>query len=114
MNSDAYVLLWLGCSKAGLVYVPVNFHLTGGELLYILDQSGSRALFYDSQLGANVEEVRDEAGAKIHGTLYDGDELDVVSVAQTTPRSLTWIWTRKTWRRYCTRRGRPRPPRAPR
>jgi fatty-acyl-CoA synthase len=69
MNSDAYVLLWLGCLRAGLVHVPVNFHLTGGDLLYILDQSGSRALFYDVQLEANVEEVRDVVGATIRGTL---------------------------------------------
>ncbi len=30
-NSDAYVLLWLGSSKAGLVHVPVNFALSGAE-----------------------------------------------------------------------------------
>ena len=29
MNSDGYVLLWLGCLRAGLVHVPVNFHLAG-------------------------------------------------------------------------------------
>jgi fatty-acyl-CoA synthase len=82
MNSDAYVLLWLGCSRAGLIHVPVNFHLAGEELLYILDQSGSKALFYDPGFEANVEEVWDEAQAEIRGTLYDGDELDVVSVAR--------------------------------
>jgi fatty-acyl-CoA synthase len=81
MNSDAYVLLWLGCLRAGLIHVPVNFHLSGDELLYVLNQSGSKALFCDLQLGANVDEVRDEVGAPIRGTLYDGDELDVVSVA---------------------------------
>ena len=81
MNSDAYVLLWLGCVRAGLIHVPVNFHLAGDELLYILNQSGSKALFYDPQFEANVEEVRAEAGATIHGTLYDGDDLDVVSLA---------------------------------
>jgi fatty-acyl-CoA synthase len=37
MNSDSYVLLWLGCSRAGLIHVPVNFHLAGDELLYILN-----------------------------------------------------------------------------
>jgi fatty-acyl-CoA synthase len=37
MNSDGYVLLWLGCLRAGLVHVPVNFHLAGDELLYILN-----------------------------------------------------------------------------
>jgi fatty-acyl-CoA synthase len=82
MNSDAYVLLWLGCAKVGLIHVPVNFHLAGEELLYILNQSGSKALFYDSGFEANVEEVRDEAEATIHGTLYEGDDLDVVSLAR--------------------------------
>jgi fatty-acyl-CoA synthase len=82
MNSDAYVLLWLGCSRAGLIHVPVNFHLAGDELLYILNQSGSKALFHDPGFEANVEEVRDEAEAEIHGTLYDGDGLDVVGLAR--------------------------------
>jgi fatty-acyl-CoA synthase len=82
MNSDAYVLLWLGCVRAGLIHVPVNFHLAGEELLYILNQSGSKALFHDPGFEEHVEEVRDEAEATIHGTLYEGDELDVVSLAQ--------------------------------
>ena len=82
VNSDAYVLLWLGCVRAGLVHVSVNFHLTGDELLYILNQSGLKALFYDPQFQANVEEVRDEAGATIYGILRDRDDFDVVSVAR--------------------------------
>ncbi len=82
MNSDAYALLWLGCVRAGLVHVPVNFHLTGDELLYILNQSGSKALFYDPQFEANVEGVRGEAETTIHGTLRDGDGFDVVSLAR--------------------------------
>src|SRR3954453_10200379 len=44
-NSDAYALLWLGCARAGLVHVPVNYNLVGGELSYIIVQSGSTALF---------------------------------------------------------------------
>jgi fatty-acyl-CoA synthase len=82
VNSDAYVLLWLGCVRAGLVHVPVNFHLTGDELLYILNQSGSKALFYDPQFEANVEKVRDEAEVTIYGMLRDGDDFDVVSLAR--------------------------------
>src|SRR3954464_15986961 len=31
-NSDAYLLLYLGCAPAGLVLVPVNYNLVGGEL----------------------------------------------------------------------------------
>ncbi|MDB4945126.1 MAG: Acetoacetyl-CoA synthetase [Labilithrix sp.] len=49
-NSDAYVLLWLGAVKAGLVHVPVNYALTGAELGYILQQSGARAVFCDASL----------------------------------------------------------------
>ena len=81
-NSDAYVLLWLGCVRAGLIHVPVNFALAGDELLYILNQSGSGALFYDPALGENVNAVRDRAGATIHGTLRDGEGFDVLRVAR--------------------------------
>ena len=54
-NSDAYVLLWLGTVKAGLIHVPVNFALTGRELAYILGQSGARAVFADGALRPAVE-----------------------------------------------------------
>lgn len=82
MNSDAYVLLWLGCTRAGMVHVPINFALTGDELLYVLNQSGSKALFYDPALEENVKDVRDGAGTTIHGTLHGGDEFDVLKLAQ--------------------------------
>ena len=49
-NSDAFVLLWLGVVKAGLVHVPVNYALTGRELAYIVKQSGARAVFADDAL----------------------------------------------------------------
>ena len=82
MNSDAYVLLWLGCARAGLVHVPINFALTGDELLYILNQSGSKALFYDTALREKVEDVRGGAGAEVYGTLYGGDEFDLMGLAR--------------------------------
>ena len=28
-NSDAYVVLWLACARAGLIHVPINYALTG-------------------------------------------------------------------------------------
>ena len=43
-NSDAYVLLWLGCVRAGLIHVPVNYALVRDELAYICNQSGAAAL----------------------------------------------------------------------
>ncbi len=53
-NSDAYVLLWLGAARAGLIHVPVNYALTGPELAHILRQSGTRAVFADDSLADEV------------------------------------------------------------
>jgi len=53
-NSDAYLLAFLGCARAGLVHVPVNYALTGHELAYLLAQSGSRVVLVDPELRAGV------------------------------------------------------------
>lgn len=57
-NSDAYLLAWLGCVRAGLVHVPANYALTAIELRYIVEQSGARALLADTALRAAVDEMR--------------------------------------------------------
>lgn len=79
-NSDAYILLWLGCLRAGLVHVPINYALTAGELRYILDQSGAKALFHDADLRGTVDAVRGDAGVAHYGTIRGADE-DILSTA---------------------------------
>lgn len=81
-NSDAYVIAWLACTRAGLVHVPVNYALAGEELLYILDQSGSKALLYDAALAEAVEAVRGRAGVGMMGTLHGGDGFDLLEAAR--------------------------------
>ncbi|SMY04104.1 fatty-acyl-CoA synthase [Brevibacterium sp. 239c] len=49
-NSDLYLLLYLGCARAGLIHVPVNYQLKNDELDYILDNSGARLVFADADL----------------------------------------------------------------
>ncbi|MFE1774828.1 acyl-CoA synthetase [Streptomyces sp. NPDC059008] len=49
-NSDAYLIGFLACARAGLVHVPVNHGLTGEDLRYILDQSGSALVLTDAAL----------------------------------------------------------------
>lgn len=44
-NSDAVALLALGASRAGLIFVPVNWRLAAAEVSLILADSGSRLLF---------------------------------------------------------------------
>src|SRR3954471_18309092 len=72
-NSDAYLLLYLGCARAGLVHVPVNYNLVGGELSYITRQSGATALFADPTLMGAAEAISDDLGdVRRIGTLRDG------------------------------------------
>src|SRR3954454_2892518 len=81
-NSDAYLLLYLGCARAGLVHVPVNYNLVGGELSYIIAQSGSTALFADPALQPAIDAVAGDLPAVTHrGTLRDGADgrIDVLS-----------------------------------
>lgn len=49
-NSDAYVIGFLACARAGLVHVPVNYALTGEELRYLVGQSGAAAVLVDPGL----------------------------------------------------------------
>ncbi|MGW2845891.1 AMP-binding protein, partial [Streptomyces sp. NPDC001274] len=53
-NSDAYLIGFLGCARAGLVHVPVNQNLTGGDLAYLLEQSGSTLVLTDPDLTGRV------------------------------------------------------------
>lgn len=82
-NSDAYVILMLGCVRAGLVHVPINFGLTGDELRYVLAQSGAAAVFHDRPGRDEIAAVLPELGIRRVGTLGDGDDWDVLALATT-------------------------------
>ncbi|MFJ3903838.1 fatty acyl-CoA synthetase [Streptomyces sp. NPDC090025] len=53
-NSDAYLIAFLACARADLVHVPVNHHLTGDDLDYLLRQSGSALVLADPALADRV------------------------------------------------------------
>ena len=67
-NSDAYLMLYLGCARAGLVHVPVNFNARGDELAYLLTQSEPRAAFIDPSLTDAVDAVADRLAGVALGT----------------------------------------------
>lgn len=81
-NSDAYVLLWLGCVRAGLIHVPINYALLDAELRYIVEQSGARALFCDPDMAGHVQALGPTLGGITQGTLFGGQDLDVLAWAQ--------------------------------
>ncbi|WP_406129358.1 acyl-CoA synthetase [Streptomyces canus] len=83
-NSDAYLIAFLACARAGLVHVPVNQNLTGDDLAYIVGQSGSTLVLADPDLAGRLPEgvptvpLRD-AGSSLLARLataspYDGPE----------------------------------------
>ncbi|MFD7388226.1 acyl-CoA synthetase [Streptomyces sp. NPDC059852] len=55
-NSDAYLIGFLACARAGLVHVPVNQNLTGEDLAYLVHQSGSALVLADPGLAARLPE----------------------------------------------------------
>jgi fatty-acyl-CoA synthase len=53
-NSDAYLIAFLACARAGLVHVPVNQNLTGDDLAYLVGQSGSSLVLADPALAGRL------------------------------------------------------------
>jgi fatty-acyl-CoA synthase len=83
-NSDAYLIGFLACARAGLVHVPVNQNLTGDDLAYVVGQSGSALVLTDPDLAGRLPDgvralpLRD-AGDSLLARLpaapaYDGPE----------------------------------------
>ncbi|MEU2424225.1 acyl-CoA synthetase [Streptomyces sp. NPDC007851] len=83
-NSDAYLIAFLACARAGLVHVPVNQNLTGDDLAYIVEQSGSSLVLADPDLagrlpdGVRVVPLRDAEDSLpallARAAPYDGPE----------------------------------------
>ncbi|MEU2656808.1 fatty acyl-CoA synthetase [Streptomyces sp. NPDC007325] len=91
-NSDAYLIAFLACARAGLVHVPVNHHLTGDDLGYLLDQSGSSLVLADPGLagripaGVPVRALRDAPGSLLDA-LADSEPYD----SDSDPRDLVQL-----------------------
>jgi fatty-acyl-CoA synthase len=83
-NSDAYLIGFLACARAGLVHVPVNQNLTGDDLAYIVGQSGSSLVLTDPDLAGRLpagvrtlplRDADDSLLARLASTpAYDGPE----------------------------------------
>lgn len=65
-NSDVYLLLYLGCARAGIIHVPVNFQLKNDELDFILDNAGASIIFADADLIDAVTSTATGTAAETH------------------------------------------------
>lgn len=92
-NSDAFLIGFLACARAGLVHVPVNYNLTGDELAYLITQSGSRVVLTDPALRGNLDALdlpverilplRDAPDDSLLAVASTGDGADLDAVLDT-------------------------------
>ncbi|GAA2084154.1 acyl-CoA synthetase [Actinomadura alba] len=61
-NGTEGLVLYLAALQAGWYYTPINWHLTGPEIAYIVADSGARAFFAHERFAAEAARGADEAG----------------------------------------------------
>ena len=105
-NSDAYLIGFLACSRAGLVHVPVNQNLTGDDLAYIVGQSGSSLVLADPDLADRLPD-----GVRTM-PLRDADDSLLARLDVGTRRTTVPSRAPRTWCSCSTPPARPPCPRA--
>lgn len=80
-NSDAYVVAFLACSRAGLIHVPINSGLIARELDYLFAQSGSQVLLVDPSLRAGTDDLEHLPQTVLALRADDPDEDSLLSTA---------------------------------
>ena len=58
LNCHRFFELYYAVPQMGACIVPINFRIPPGEVEYILDHSGARALFVDAALAPTVDSIR--------------------------------------------------------
>ncbi|WP_439545651.1 AMP-binding protein [Sandarakinorhabdus sp.] len=64
-NGPAYVESLIACLRARLVHVNVNYRYTGEELFYILDNSDSAVVIYDTEFAPLIATIRHRLPARV-------------------------------------------------
>ena len=57
-NCIEWMELYAAAAKAGLIAVPINFRLLGGEIRYLIEDSGTKVLVVQADLIDRIEEIR--------------------------------------------------------
>src|SRR5215475_1368272 len=71
-NCLEWLEIYAATAKAGLVMVPVNFRLLGGEVAYILENSEASALIVQDALLGRVETIGDDLPVPRSGLIHFG------------------------------------------
>jgi len=65
--------------KAGLIYVPVNWRLTGSEAAYIISESGAKVLFVDEDHVDTVRSIKQDIPGVKHVICINASPGDMIN-----------------------------------
>src|SRR5207237_6904868 len=70
-NSAEYIIAYFACFKLGALAGPVNSLLKSEEMAYVVGNSETKALLYDSQFAEQVGEIRVGLQALREGVVFE-------------------------------------------
>ena len=75
-NGHQFLESFFGPAKAGLVLMPLNWRLTAEELSFILKDGGAKAIIFDAEFEAIVEQIRakGDEGSDLEHWIEIGDK----------------------------------------
>src|SRR5215468_10797195 len=71
-NSPRYLEVCWAAQRSGLVYTPINFHLTPEEMAYIIADCDAQALVISAAHAGVAAALRDQLPAALHTRLMMG------------------------------------------
>src|SRR5262245_21176251 len=71
-NSPRYLEVCWAAQRSGLVYTPINFHLTAAEMAYIIVDCDAQAFITSTSHGAVAAALRDRVPPALHTRLMIG------------------------------------------
>jgi len=74
-NRPEFMETYAATLRAGIRFTPVNFHLTGEEAGYVIDNCEAKAVIYDAELGTGASAAEHAAGCSVRlsvGGAIDG------------------------------------------
>ncbi|WP_338674820.1 acyl-CoA synthetase [Streptomyces sp. SCSIO 30461] len=99
-NGVAFLTAYLAATQAGFYLVPVNHHLVGPEIAWIIADSGAKVLIAHERFGATARAAADEARlpasnryavGRIDGFRPYAELLDGRSDSEPADRTLGWV-----------------------
>lgn len=64
-NRPEFVETYIATLRSGIRFTPVNFHLTGEEAGYVIDNCEAKAVVYDADLGTGASAAEHAAGCSV-------------------------------------------------